>query len=71
MGQPSGKKGGDIVTAAERRHAQLEETVAAALEEQGFSLHRQGGLYQVEDSDLQPVTDLVELSEIIAWIESW
>lgn len=56
------------MTIAEKRHEQLEQRVAAALEEQGLTLHRQGGLYQIMDSDLQPVTELCTLAEII---EAW
>ena len=59
------------MTIAEKLHEQLEQRVAAALEEQGLTLHRQGGLYQIIDSDLQPVTELVPLSEIVKWVESW
>ena len=56
------------MTIAEKRHEQLEQRVAAALEEQGLTLHRQGGLYQVIDGDNQPVTGLCTLAEII---EAW
>ena len=59
------------MTIGERRHEELEQKVATALEAEGLSLHRQGGLYQVIDSDLQPMTELVCLSDIIDWIESW
>lgn len=59
------------MTIAEKRHERLEEQTARRLEDQGLSLHRQGGLYQVIDGDMQAVTEIVSLSEIVGWLESW
>ena len=59
------------MTIAERRHERLEEQVTKWLESEGLSLHRQGNLYQVEDADLQPMTDLLPLSGIIEAVKAW
>ena len=59
------------MTIGERLHEQREQVLALWLEEQGLSLHRQGGLYQIMDSDLQPVTELCPLVKIIEIVEAW
>lgn len=59
------------MTIGEKLHRQREKEVSAVLEDWGFSLHRQGGLYQIEDCDLQPITSLIPLSEILEIIQMW
>lgn len=59
------------MTIGEKLHRQREAEAAALLEVQGLSLHRQGGMYQIEDSDLQQLSDFLSLSEIIDFIHEW
>ena len=53
------------MTIGEKLHRKRESEIAALLEGQGLSLHRQGGLYQVVDSDGIPVTELTTLGEVV------
>ena len=59
------------MTVSEKLHKQHERELAERLEEQGLSLHRYGGLYEVVDADGLMVMDGVGLAQIMEWMESW
>ena len=59
------------MTIGEQIHREREKALSALLEVQGLSLHRQRGLYQIEDGNGLPVTELVTLAEIIKVVMEW